>query len=143
MANATIINSFGNVSGWNQIQFVLFGRTVEGIRKISYKDSREMESIMGAGPYPIGYNDGNYKAECSVELLFEEWQALMASLPAGTRIQDIPATDIPVLTMRNGKVTKDVIRNFRFPNQGKEVQQGDKSIYMDMGGFCSHIDWNQ
>lgn len=142
MPQTTIINNFGNVIGWNQHEFVLFGRTVEGITKLSYKDSMEVEAIMGAGPYPIGIGDGNYKAECGVTLKLEEYQAVLASLPAGTRIFEIPPTDIPVLSIRNGVVKKDVIRNFRFTGAGKEVSQGDKSVNMEMPCFCTHIDWN-
>lgn len=142
MAQTTIINNFGTVIGWNQHQLVLFGRTVEGITKISYKDSQEVEAIMGAGKYPVGTGEGNYKAECSITLLLEEVHAIMNSMPAGQRIQDIPPTDIPVLTIRNGVVKKDVIRNFRFTGMGKEVSQGDKEVKVEMPCFCTHIDWN-
>lgn len=137
-----IINNFGQVSGWNQHSVVLLGRKLVGISKISYKDSTEVEAVHGAGGFPIGIGEGNYSAECSMTLLKEEVEALLGNLPANGRLQDIPPTDIPVLTIRNGKTTKDVIRNFQFTGLGKEVSQGDKSVYLEMPCFCTHIDWN-
>lgn len=139
---AEIINNFGHVAGWNQHEVVLMGRTLVGISKIAYSDEQEVEPVYGAGKYPIGTGEGNYKAECSMTLLKEEVEGLLASLPDGMRLQDIPATDVPVLTIRNGRVTKDVIRNFRFVGLGKEVNQNDKSVYLDMPCFCTHIDWD-
>lgn len=146
MAQPTvIINNFGNVTGWNEHSVVLLGRKLQGISKISYKDSTEVEAVYGAGRYPIGVGTGNYKAECSMTLLKEEVEALMSSLPANSRLQDIPPIDIPILSIRGsgaGKKTKDVIRNFQFTGLGKEVSQGDKSVYLEMPCFCTHIDWN-
>jgi hypothetical protein len=138
-----IINNFGNVAGWNQHQVVLLGRKLSGISKIMYKDSVEVEAVYGAGGFPIGTGEGNYKAECGMTLLKEEVEALLGSLPQGSRLQDIAPTDIPVLTIRAGVVTKDVIRNFRFTGLGKEVSQNDKSVYLEMPCFCTHIDWNE
>lgn len=142
MAQTTLVNKFGRMMGWNQVQFVLFGRTVEGISELSYNDEVEKEAVMGAGAMPVGTGQGNYKAECSITLLAEEFNGLIASLPANTRIQDIPPTDVSVLYMQGDKVVKDMIRNFEFTGATKEVKQGDKSIAMKMGCFCTHIDWN-
>lgn len=137
-----VVNNFGNVAGWRDHQFVLFGRKLVGVSKVSYKDSTEKEGVYGGGNMPIGSGTGNYKAECGLTLLKEEVDAIMASLPPGLRIQDVPPTDFPVLTMRNGKVTKDVIRNFQFTGQARDLSQGDKSVPVEMPTFCTHIDWN-
>lgn len=142
MAQTQIINNFGQVVGWNQHSVVLLTRKVQGISKISYKDDTEIEAIYGAGGFPIGTGDGNNSAECGMTLLLEEVYALLDQLPPGRRIQDIPATDVSVLTIRLGKVRKDVIHGFRFKGLGKEVNQGDKSVYMEMPCFCTHITWN-
>lgn len=141
MAQTTIVNKFGRIMGWNQVQLVLFGRTVEGITEISYDDEQEKEAIMGGGNMPVGVGTGNYKAKCSITLLSEEYNGLMASLPANTRIQDIPATDVSVLYMNGTSVVKDVIRNFEFVGAAKEIKQGDKMIAMKIPCFCTHIDW--
>lgn len=142
MAATTIVNKFGRVMGWNQVQLVLFGRTVEGISEISYDDEVEKEAVMGAGQMPIGTGEGTYKAKCSMTLLMEEFNGLMDSLPANSRIQDVPPTDVTVLYLRGDKVVKDVIRGFEFTGATKESKQGDKSINVKMGCFCTHIDYN-
>jgi hypothetical protein len=142
MPQTTIINNFGIVKGWAQREMVLFGRTVEGITKITYKDTVDIEAIMAGGIYPVGIGIGNYKAECSFEMLVEEVQAILDSVPAGTRIHEIPPVDVPILTIRNGVVKKDVIRNVILPGLNIESAQGDKSTKVNLGGFCTHIDWN-
>lgn len=137
-----VINNFGNITGWNQIEVVLFGRKLIGISKISYKDSVEVESVYGAGPYPIGTGQGNYSAEFSMTILKEEMDALVATLPDGTRLHDLPPTDVSVLTIRNGAVTKDVVRNVKITGRGIEANQNDKSLYEEPTCHCSHIEWN-
>lgn len=139
---AEIVNNFGEVAGWSHHEVTMLGRTLVGVRKITYKDSIEAESIYGAGYMPVGTGFGNYKAEFSMELLKEELDALIASLPAGQRAHNIPAFDVPVLTIRNGVTTKDVVRNVRILGRGKEVSQGDKSVYESPTFVCSHIEWN-
>lgn len=137
-----IVNKFGTVTGWNHHEVILMGRKLEGITQIGYSDNTEMEAVYGAGAYPIGTGEGNYAAECSMSLLKEEVDGILANLPPGTRLQDLPPIDVPVLTNRGGKTTKDVIRNFRFIGIGKEVSQNDKSVIHEMPCFCTHIDWN-
>lgn len=137
----TIINKFGRMAGWNQVQLVLFGRTVEGIASLSYDDNVEKETIMGGGKYPIGTGEGNYKAKMELELYAEEVHAILRSAPAGTRLQDIPATDVPVLYEFKDRIDKDVIRGFEFTGVTKEVKQGDKVIKVKVGCFLTHIDW--
>lgn len=143
MAQTSIVNKFGRMLGWNQVKLVLYGRTVEGVSELSYNDSVEKEVVMGAGRMPIGTAEGPYKAEASLTLYIEEYNALLDSMPANTRIQDIPATDVPVLYELRNTVKKDVLRNMEFTGATKEVKQGDKVIAMKMGVFITHIDWNQ
>lgn len=138
----TLVNKFGLVSGWNQVQVVLYGRTIEGIMSFSYDDSMEKESIGGAGPMPIGFGEGEYKAKCGIELLSEEWYGILNSAPPGTRPHELPVTDVTVLTLRAGVMTKDIVRNFSILGGAKELKRGDKGIWMKPPVFCSHIDWN-
>lgn len=137
----TILNKFGRVSGWNQTQFGLWGRTIEGIKELSYDDNVEMESILGAGGMPIGFGDGNYKAQCGIMLLWEEWQGILESLPAGKRVHEM-STDLNVLTLRGDKVVKDIIHSFTLLGGNVKKTQGDKAIWCQVPAFCSHITWN-
>lgn len=143
MPQATIINNFGTVIGWNQHEVVVLGRTVEGITKIVMKDNQEVEGVYAAGKYPVGIGEGNYSAEFGMTLLLEEVQFLLDSLPPGSTVQDIPPFDVPVLTIRNGVIKKDVATSVKIKGLGKEVSQGDKSVAMEIPCFCPRILWNQ
>jgi hypothetical protein len=92
----TIINKFGKMAGWNSVTARALGRDIVGIKKIAYSDEQEMDNEYGAGKMPIGQSEGNYKAKASIELTIEERLALQASLPSGTRIQDIAPFPIVV-----------------------------------------------
>ena len=121
----TLINKFGKIAGWNSVKVVMLGRQVEGITALSYKDSKEKDNIYGAGEFPVGRGEGNYKAEASITLL-----------------TDIEPFDIPVMYEYKGLVMKDVIRNVEFTDNGVDVKQGDKSIATQFTLLPSHIDWN-
>lgn len=139
---ATIKNKFGTLTGWNNIKVHLLGRDLEGISEVAYDDEREMENVYGAGGYPVGQGEGNYAANASITLLNEERLALMASLPSGTRIQDIKPFPIVVEFEYQGNIYTDVIQNCRFKNNGVEAKQNDKSFSMKFDLLTSHIDWN-
>lgn len=141
MSQATrIINKFGTMTGWNSVTVNLLGRDVEGINSMSYSDSETKENAYGAGKYPIGRGRGNYEAEASIGLYKEEVDALRLSLPAGKRLQDIAPFDIVVEYMReNGSITKDIIHNVEFTDDGVEVSQSDGTISREYALIISHI----
>ena len=114
----TIINKFGTLTGWNNITLNLLFRDLEGITELSYTDEVEKNNEYGAGGYPQGQSRGNYKAESYVNLFSEEIVALQASIPPGTRIQDIPPFPIIVQYEVNGLLFKDVLNNCSFKNNG-------------------------
>ena len=138
----TIINKFGKMAGWNSVTARALGRDIVGIRKIAYSDEQEMENEYGAGNMPIGQSEGNYKAKASIELTAEERLALQASLPRGSRLQDIAPFPIVVAYDYGGAIYKDVIHNCKIMDNGVDVKQGDKTISTDHNLLTSHIDWN-
>ncbi len=140
--NPTIINKYGRITGWNKITLTLFGKDVEAITEIAYSDEQEKDNEYGAGKYPVGQNEGNYKATASITLFSEEIVAIQKSLPAGVRITDIPPTQIAIEYEYNGVLVKDVLNNASFKNNGREVKQGDGKIVHKMDLLISHIDWN-
>lgn len=142
MAQPIIVNGFGTMIGWTKVSIHLFGRSLVGIRKIAYSDTVEIDNEMGAGRMPIGEGEGNYKAEFSLELTLEEMIALQKSMPAGSRIQDIPAFPVISSYEYKGVIYKDIIQNCRFTNRGIDVKQGDKTIATEQKMKVSHIDWN-
>jgi len=140
--HTSVINSLGTMVGWNRITLRLFGRDVVGIRKVMYKDETEIESEYGAGKYPVGESEGNYKAEAEIELTLEEVIALQDALPRGQRLQDIAPFPITVAYEYQNRVRTDIINNCRFTGRSIDVKQGDKSIAAAYKLKVSHIDWN-
>ena len=122
MADTTIINKFGTLQGWNRITVNIMGRDVEGITKVAYNDTLEIENVYGAGAYPIGEGEGNYAATASVTLLKEEYDAIQAAIPRGRSISSIPAFDIVVeYALPDGRILKDRLKNCRFTGRGVDA----------------------
>lgn len=142
MATATIINKFGRIVGWNNISVRFLNRTLEGIVELEYDDEQDKDNEYGAGKYPMGQSEGNYKPKAAVSLYSEELQSLQSQLPEGIRIQDIPPFPIIVQYERNGVVSKDIIQNASFKNNGRSVKQADGKIVTKIDLLTSHIDWN-
>ena len=124
----TLINKFGKIAGWNSVKVVMLGRQVEGITALSYKDSKEKDNIYGAGEFPVGRGEGNYKAEASITLLKEEVNALQLALGSGKRLTDIEPFDIPVMYEYKGLVMKDVIRNVEFTDKAWTLNRVIKAL---------------
>lgn len=139
----SLINAFGRMAGWNSVTLNIYGRDAEGISEIGYDDSIEKELIKGAGRMPIGVAEGDYVAKMTLKLYQEEVIAIMDSLPAGTRIQDIAPTDVIVQYVYNSRIYKDIIRNVEFTKIGRAVKKGDKTVEQTVEVICTHIDWNQ
>jgi len=142
MAIDKLVNKFGKMAGWNSATCNLFGRDLEGISELGYDDNVEVEAVKGAGQMPIGYADGDYTANCSMNLFAEEVSAILDSMPQGKRLSDAVPTDFIVQYEYNGKIRTDILRNFRITGLGKEIKQGDKVIGQKVTTFCTHIDWN-
>lgn len=140
--NPTIINKFGRLTGWNKVTLTVFNRNIEGITEISYTDEQEKENEYGAGKYPQGQSEGNYKPMASITLFSEEIVAMQKSIPKGIRLQDIPPFPVAIEYEYDGVLYNDVIQNCSFKNNGREVKQGDGKIVHKMDLLTSHIDWN-
>lgn len=138
----TLINAFGRMAGWNSATLNIYGRDVEGISELGYDDSIEKELIKGAGRMPIGVGEGDYVAKMTLKLYQEEVIAIMDSLPAGTRLQDVAPTDVIVQYTYNTRIYKDIIRNVEFTKVGRGVKKGDKTVEQTVEVICTHIDWN-
>ena len=130
------------MAGWNSATLNIYGRDVEGISELGYDDSIEKELIKGAGRMPIGVGEGDYVAKMTLKLYQEEVIAIMDSLPAGTRLQDVAPTDVIVQYTYNTRIYKDIIRNVEFTKVGRGVKKGDKTVEQTVEVICTHIDWN-
>lgn len=133
----------GEAYSWSQIILNLLGNPIVGITSISYSDEQEMEDNYGAGKFPVNRGLGNITTEASITLYMAEIEALQDAVPSG-RLQDIPEFDIVVSWIPNdaSRAKTHILKNCRFMNNGREVEQGATSITTELNLKISHIDWN-
>lgn len=113
---------------WANIQVVLFGRVVIGIRAVKYKASQEKEAVYGAGSKPLGIQAGNKSYEGELTLLQNELEAIQRAAGVGNEITDIPAFDIMVsyVDSSSGVIVNDVVKFAEFTEVEKGMSQNDK-----------------
>lgn len=117
---------------WSNISFILFGVTVNGITKISYKRKQKKENNYGFGSKPVSRGYGNYEFEGSIELYQDEWKRIIAASPNRDPFQ-IPPFDIPVVFGGDGvDVNRDVLRSVEFNEDGFDASQGDTRLLISV-----------
>lgn len=107
----------------------LFGRTVQGISAINYRDNSAVTVNHMAGREPYSYSRGNSSYEGSVTLELEELQNLREAA-AGVKLNSLPPTDI-VVVFSPGEGKRDIthtIQQVVFVNDGQESNQGDSTL---------------
>jgi hypothetical protein len=65
--------------GFIDIQVVMLGRPIVGLRKIRYKSMQEKSNVHGAGAKPIARGRGKIDYDGTITILFSELRALLAS----------------------------------------------------------------
>jgi hypothetical protein len=65
--------------GFIDIQIVMLGRPIVGLRGIRYKSMQEKSNVHGAGAKPITRARGQINYEGSIKILFSELRALITS----------------------------------------------------------------
>ena len=132
----------GNSYGWSMINVNILGRSVVGITAVSYSENQEMENNYGAGNRPISRGYGRITSEASLTLDMTEIEALQAIAPNG-RLQEIPEFDVIVsyVPLNQNQIVTHKLRNARFLNNGREVEEGAMNITQQMELIVSHIEW--
>lgn len=128
---------------WSSVKLIYDGVPIVGITAINYGETDNKEDNYGTGRRPVSRGYGNITTNCSVSLYKDSLIALQKIAPNG-RIQDLPPIDVPVAFInRDGKFTKDVLRNFEFKENKVSTSQGDTKIVADIECIISHVDWGK
>lgn len=139
MAFQPLVN--GTAYSWSQITINVLGVPVAGVVGISYSEEQEMQDNFAAGNRPVSRGYGNITAEGSISLHMEEVEALQAAVATG-RLQDIPEFDIVVAFLpEGGIVTTHTLKNCRFRSNGRELEQNQMEIVVEIPLQISHIQW--
>ena len=128
---------------WSNIEIVMLGRPVTGIRGVSYKASQEKEVVYGRGDKPRSIQHGNKSFEGSLTLLQSEIEALLTASGKGKNIVDIPAFDIVVAYVPNGvgNIITDIIKNVEFTEVEKSLKQGDKFMEIELPFIALDVEY--
>lgn len=129
---------------WADVEIVMLGRVVTGIRGVTYKESQEKEPVYGRGNKPRAMQRGNKAYEGSIGLLQSELEALQDAAGKGKGLTDIPPFDIVVAYVPSdgGAIVTDVIKNAEFSESEKSLKQGDKFMEIELPILALDIKYN-
>lgn len=119
--------------GWVDIQIVFAGRPIVGCTEIKYKEKSGREFIYGLGKRPVAYADGMQEVDGSITLLQSEFEALVASIPAGKTPTSLAPFDIIVLYVNeDGAAVKDTVKSVLITEYEKGGKKGDLNMEISL-----------
>ena len=136
---------FPNVNGraydWASIKLQLLKQTVAGVTAISYSVKQEKVNNYGAGVNPISRGLGKREPNASITLEMKEVERIMAALPPGGSLLDIPPFPIVVsyVNPSNALITH-TLHHCEFTENKREIKTGDTSIEVELPLILSHIE---
>lgn len=129
---------------WCDIELVMHGRKVTGLRGIRYKSGQEKEAIYGAGCEPVALGRGNKAYEGEVTVLQSEYEALVRAAGKGRDVTDLRGFDIVIahVPRDGGQIVTDIVKYAEFTESEKSWKQGDKFIEIALPFVALGIDKN-
>lgn len=111
---------------WADIDVVMSGRPVTGIRGIKYNTKKEKELVYAKGNKPHAVQSGNYDHSGEITLLQSEYNALRQAAKG-----DILNVSLDIVVAygnpsRGDAVTVDTLIGVEFTEDNTEWKQGDK-----------------
>lgn len=113
---------------WSDVSVNLLGRTLVGIRGVSYKVTADKEPVFGRGRKALAIQTGNETIEGEVMLLQSELQALNTAVKAinpAYKITDV-AFDLVISYSNGTTASTDIIKGVEFSEYEKGLEQEDK-----------------
>ncbi|MDO7877378.1 hypothetical protein Q5H93_21735 [Hymenobacter sp. ASUV-10] len=131
----------GRAYDWASIKLQLLGQTVAGITAISYGVKQEKVNNYGAGVNPVSRGYGKREPNASITLEMKEVERIMAALPPGGSLLDIPPFPIPVAYVNaSNQLITHTIMNAEFTENKREIKTGDTNIEVELPLVVSHIE---
>ncbi len=111
---------------WADMQIVILGKKVAGLRGVKYTTEQEKEAIYAAGNEPCAMGRGNKKYSAEIKVLQSELEALITS--QGGDITNIPPFDVIVAYVPSAgiPIKTDILKDCEFTSIEKSLNQGDK-----------------
>ena len=111
---------------WADIDVVMAGRPVTGIRGIKYNTKKEKELVYAKGNKPHAVQSGNYDHSGDITVLQSEYNALRQAAKG-----DILSVSLDIVVAygnptRGDAITTDILVGVEFTEDNTEWKQGDK-----------------
>ena len=113
---------------WSDVSVNLLGRTLVGIRGVSYKVTSVKDPVYGRGRKALAIQSGNEAIEGEIMLLQSELQALttaVKSINPTAKITDI-AFDLVIVYSNGTTTTTDILKGVELTEYEKALEQEDK-----------------
>lgn len=111
---------------WSDVNAVMAGRTITGLRGVKYGSKQEKELLHGKGNKPHSIQRGNKTFEGEITLLQSEYEAFRQA--CGGDILDASVDIVAAYgNPTNGDaITTDILVSCEFTEDNTEWKQGDK-----------------
>lgn len=130
--------------GFVDLQVVMLGRPIIGLRGITYKVSQEKTNIYGAGKKPIARGRGQESYEGTVKVLLSELRAMLQSLGNGKSVTTIKPFDITVAYAPSVSdvITSDRLVYVEFTECEIDINQGDTEVEIELPIIMGDVEYN-
>ena len=126
---------------WSQVKLNILNNNIVGVKGITYSEAQEMQDNFGTGNRPVSRGFGPITASGSITIHAEELEALSKAAPQGM-IQRIPEFDVVVAYLpEGGQNVVHKLKNCRFKENKRELNQGDMEVAVELELIISHIEW--
>ena len=111
---------------WANVDVVLFGRTVVGIRGVKYKELQEKEALHGRGNKPIAIQKGNKTYEGELILMQNEIEAIKLAIGKKSLLDLEFDVTVSYAMPDNDVIVTDQLKGCQFTEKEKGMAQGDQ-----------------
>ena len=119
----------GQTYDWESVSATILGRTLDGIKDISYDEEQEIEAVYGRGSRPIAYGKGKYKSSGKMTLLKSEYNELKKLVDDKGGIYKMKPFEITVVYQNDDQTSvTEILSECLIKKVGRSAKQGDKEL---------------
>lgn len=128
--------------GWNDVNVVVGGRSLFGLRGVNVEFGYEHEEIRASGAKAHSINEKNFSVSGSIKVLQSEFEAFVESFGAKYQKQyfDIVWNFSPKGSI---DINTHMIKNCKFGKSKMELNQGDAMMEIELPFMALDIEMNK
>jgi hypothetical protein len=107
---------------------------------VKYNDALERSMVEGNHPVPFGYTDGTYKAEGSLELFMEDFNALQDKY--GEEFYKKSFDVVVQYAIDGGSTITDTLVGCKFKKRERDHSRGSEALKVTLELDVLYIKWN-